>query len=278
MIGQGSGGDERVSVPLLLDDGCRNNAFQILAPKLPVHHKKTQLITNFPFRVFAFQGMNSGDRLEVTARVTGCVEAVDCVPSQCADGLGAGRRRRRRRSMFNQENNNNSSSQPGIKEWSTDMSFGVVLPSLTNRVVDSSSLERPLMGCPAPLLGSLLAAIASSTLLLGLLVYVCIVRRTKHLNKLNSTLEGSMTHSVIFSDNGSTTNHTLPARPEGGAVIGTTSSSAQSVLRCRRKRSFSADAASRRHKHVNIITVPALPQENLYSELDSNYSMQPTFV
>ena len=54
--------------------------FQLVAPDHPARHQTNQLISNFAFRVFTFQGMTSGDRLQISARVTGCVEAIDCAP------------------------------------------------------------------------------------------------------------------------------------------------------------------------------------------------------
>ncbi|XP_037094189.1 uncharacterized protein LOC119114071 [Pollicipes pollicipes] len=107
------------SVSLVLSSGCRNPEFKIVAPAQPTRHQQNQLISNFAFRVFAFQGMGSGDRLQVSAGVTGCVEAIDCAPTACPDGgQGYGRRRRREARVSNST------------DWRRDLAFSVLLPDV----------------------------------------------------------------------------------------------------------------------------------------------------
>ncbi|XP_037074827.1 uncharacterized protein LOC119096076 [Pollicipes pollicipes] len=157
---------ERVSVdgsrlptdtaPLVFDDGCRNERFS---------------------------GMTSGDQIRVSAQVTGCVEAIDCAPTACPDrGRGYGRRRRR---ALNQPDHNTTN-------WSRDVAFRVALPLPSTEGVQSAREPGTTLGttsgCPAYLLGSLVAALACCLLLLACAVCVLNVTRS-HLKSVSGTTE-----------------------------------------------------------------------------------------
>ena len=71
---------ERNSANLVFSNGCRNPKYNVLAPANPWRDGVNSLINNFDFRVFMFQDMEPEDNVMITAKVTACVEAVDCTP------------------------------------------------------------------------------------------------------------------------------------------------------------------------------------------------------
>ena len=80
---------------LVYSDGCRDQAYQTLAPTHPWRDEKTALINNFDFRVFMFEDMHSGDSIIITAKVVACVEEEDCM-IHCEEEVEGNKVRRRR--------------------------------------------------------------------------------------------------------------------------------------------------------------------------------------
>jgi hypothetical protein len=71
---------ETNTAELVFSNGCRNPAYQPLAPYNPWRDVGNGLINNFDFRVFMFQEMLSGDSIMISAKVIACVEEIDCAP------------------------------------------------------------------------------------------------------------------------------------------------------------------------------------------------------
>ncbi len=71
---------EKNTAELVFSNGCRNPAYGPLAPFNPWRDANNGLINNFDFRVFMFQEMLSGDSIMISAKVTACVEEIDCAP------------------------------------------------------------------------------------------------------------------------------------------------------------------------------------------------------
>ena len=72
--------DAKNVAELVYENGCRNPAYQPLAPYNPWRDPGNGLINNFDFRVFMFQEMLSGDSIMISAKVVACVEEIDCAP------------------------------------------------------------------------------------------------------------------------------------------------------------------------------------------------------
>jgi len=83
----------RGSALLVRANGCANPSYAAVAPSHPEQSPKNRLINIFPFRVFLFQDMTPGESVVVTAKVVGCVDAIDCqTPSSCEGASGRKRR------------------------------------------------------------------------------------------------------------------------------------------------------------------------------------------
>ena len=72
--------DEKNTAELVSGSGCRNPAYEPLAPYNPWRDPGNGLINNFDFRVFMFQEMLNGDSIMISAKVVACVEEIDCAP------------------------------------------------------------------------------------------------------------------------------------------------------------------------------------------------------
>lgn len=72
--------DPSHSANLVFSDGCRNPKYRIVAPNHPSKDPVNSLVNNFGFRAFMFQNMKNGDSIKISAKVTACVEAIDCAP------------------------------------------------------------------------------------------------------------------------------------------------------------------------------------------------------
>ena len=72
--------DEKNTAELVFGNGCRNPAYEPLAPYNPWRDPGNGLINNFDFRVFMFQEMLNGDSIMISAKVVACVEEIDCAP------------------------------------------------------------------------------------------------------------------------------------------------------------------------------------------------------
>ena len=78
--------DEKNTAELVFGNGCRNPAYEPLAPYNPWRDPGNGLINNFDFRVFMFQEMLNGDSIMISAKVVACVEEIDCAPVSSSDG------------------------------------------------------------------------------------------------------------------------------------------------------------------------------------------------
>ena len=79
--------DQKNTAELVFSNGCRNPAYQPLAPYNPWRDPGNGLINNFDFRVFMFQEMLNGDSIMISAKVVACVEEIDCAPVSTYDTL-----------------------------------------------------------------------------------------------------------------------------------------------------------------------------------------------
>ncbi|XP_043243898.1 uncharacterized protein LOC122392733 isoform X2 [Amphibalanus amphitrite] len=308
------GGLPSDSAPLVFSDGCRNQDLTLIAPDHPARHQTNQLISNFAFRVFTFQGMESGDRLQVSARVTGCVEAADCAPAVCSDGGQGFGRRRRRDARLNGAN---------TTDWRQNLAFSVVIPdthALSQRPLPAAEPPVPVAarpgGCPAALLASLVAALAGCLLLLLTAVCLLNVRQQRRLKaacrqkppppppEQQQRCGGQMAyHECVTPPLGGSEGIEWPPNepqrwPLDGAITAPRGRCTERRLRRRRadvRRSFSAgslrcgcaqregkggseETAAKQPENVNVSIVRVPAEENIYSEPRPHWDVAPTMV
>lgn len=73
----GSTGEILNSATLIKSNGCVNPLMQSICSLLPVF--EPPLGYRLGFRAVMFQGMKSGDEMQINVRVIGCINSQDCI-------------------------------------------------------------------------------------------------------------------------------------------------------------------------------------------------------
>ena len=169
---------------LVYADGCRDSAYQTLAPLQPWREEQNPLVNNFDFRVFMFNDMQSGDSIIITAKVVACVEEEDC-RIQCPDDL-EGNSLRKKRSV---------ELRGKTEGWEENMELKVTLPDDRKVAASPDSSE-----CRLFLIVTLATALTFCVLSACIVVFACFRRwqESKEKNKAVDTASIKSNSSAGF--------------------------------------------------------------------------------
>jgi len=205
--------DEKNTAELVSGSGCRNPAYEPLAPYNPWRDPGNGLINNFDFRVFMFQEMLNGDSIMISAKVVACVEEIDCAPVNCGANEEPGYGRKRRSVLGSHHHLVDNSTFGKTKNWQENLELKIRMPpdllssNENSKSSQSSNLDPRALNeseCKLYLIITLSVALTFCVLSAMIVVVACFKKyqeskAIKHAQNLEQEEKEQMTRTEVKS-------------------------------------------------------------------------------